>query len=122
MKANRPTDAPRRRYERLAAQVANTGLILQGTITERTIVRKAPLTARKSKTYGPYYQWTWKHHGKTVTVNLTRTQAKAYQKAIDNHRKVEELLRRMRALSLDILEATTPSVNRRKPRKGLPQP
>jgi len=116
MKANRPTDAPRRRYERLAARVATTGLILQGTITERTIVRKAPNVARKNKTYGPYYQWTWKRNGKTVTVNLTRAQAKAYHKAIDNHRKVEQLLRQMRTLSLEILEATTPSVNRRKAR------
>jgi len=55
-------------------------------------------------------------------VNLTRAQAEAFQKAIDNHRKVEDRLRKMRALSLQILEATTPSVNRRKARTHPAQP
>ena len=116
MKTDRPTEARRRRYARLTARLGATGLILQGTITERTIVREAPSAPRKKKTYGPYYQWTWKHDGKTVTVNLTRSQAQAYQKAIDNHRRLEKLTREMRALSLAMLEATTPSVRQRKPR------
>ena len=116
MKTDRPTDARRRRYERLTARLAKTGLILQGTIMERTIVRTPPNAPRHKKAYGPYYQWTWKHDGRTVTVNLTRAQARAYQKAIDNHRKLERLTREMRALSLAILEATTPSVKRRKAR------
>jgi hypothetical protein len=108
--------ALQRRYERLAGRLAKTGLVLQGTITQRTLHRPHPEAPGQQKTYGPYYQWTWKQEGKTVTVNLTAPQAKAYQRAIDNHRRLTGLLREMRALSLQILEATTPSVQRRKTR------
>ena len=111
-----PTAALRRRYERVRARVAKIGLVLQGTITERTITRPNPVQRDQQNTYGPYYQWTRKHDGKTVTVNLSASQARAFQRAIDNHRKLVELLREMRALSWQILEATTAGVKRRKPR------
>ena len=107
----------RRRYERLRTELGKIGLILQGTITERTIEREDPANPGTKKTYGPYYQWTWKHKGKTTTVNLTGPQAKAYQKAIINHRKMEKTLKEMRALSLKICEATTKGVKKRKSKK-----
>ena len=107
----------RRRYDRLTAQLRMIGLVLQGTITERTIEREDPAEPRKQKTYGPYYQWTWKRRGKTVTVNLTASQAKVYQKAIDNHRKMEKILKEMRELSLKICEATTKGVKKRTSKK-----
>lgn len=103
-----------KRYNRVAAKLADLGPILQGTITERTIVRPDPKHHGKEKTYGPYYQWTWKRDGKTVTVNLSATQAKLYRKAINNHRKMEEVIQEMRRLSLAILEETTEGVTRRK--------
>jgi hypothetical protein len=114
---NTSLDQLRRRYDRLAARLAKVGLVLQGTITQRTIEREDPAAPGKQKTYGPYYQWTWKRRGKTVTVNLTASQAKVYQKAIDNHRKMEKILKEMRALSLKICEATTEGVKKRKSKK-----
>lgn len=105
------------RYARLTAQIAKLGTVLQGTITERSVERKDPHHPGKTKTYGPYYQWTFKRQGKTVTVNLTRTQAKTYQRAINNHRKLEKTTQEMRELSLKILEATTRAVKRRKSTK-----
>ena len=110
------TNPMQRRYARLTARLSRLGFILQGTITERSIVRADPHAAGKDKTYGPYYQWTFKQHGKTVTINLTASQAKTYQSAIDNHRKMEDILDKMRTLSLEILEAKTQSVKKRKPR------
>ena len=112
----RDTAAARTRYAGLATQLAKLRPVLQGTITERTIVRDDPTQPGKEKIYGPYYQWTRKRQGKTVTVNLTAPQAKAYQRAIDEHRKLEQILDEMRALSLQILEATSPCVVKRKPR------
>lgn len=111
---NRAADARERRYVRLAAELAKTGLVLQGTITERTIQRDDPQAPGKQKSYGPYYQWTFKQHGKTVTVNLTAAQAKTYQRAIENHRKMENILEEMRTLSKEILESTTTGVKKRK--------
>ena len=81
------------------------------------MVRADPQAPGREKTYGPYYQWTFKRTGKTVTVNLTASQAKTYQRAIDNHRKMEKTLEEMRTLSLEILEAKTQGVRKRKPRK-----
>lgn len=103
-----------RRYTRLVERVGKTGLILQGTILPRTIVQPDPKDPGKEKTLGPYYQWTFKKTGKTITVNLTASQAKTYQKAIDNHRRMERIIQEMRELSLQILEASTVSVKRRK--------
>jgi hypothetical protein len=108
--------AMERRYGRLAARLAKLGFVLQGTITERSMVRPDPKNPKKEKTYGPYYQWTFKRKGKTTTVNLTASQAKTYQRAIDNHRKMEETMEKMRTLSLKILEAKTEGVKKRKPR------
>jgi len=51
-------------------------LILQGTITERTIEAGDD----KKIIYGPYYQWTRKISQKTVTVNLSPSQVKLYKK------------------------------------------
>ena len=98
------------RYEALATQLSKTGLILQGTITERSIESEED----KEKVYGPYYQWTRKIRQKTVTVNLSRSQAKVYKKAIDNNKKLEKIIKEMLALSMKILEATTEGVKKRK--------
>ncbi len=53
-------ETKRRRYARLSAQLSKIGFVLQGTITERRIVRDTPNAAGGTTTYGPYYQWTWK--------------------------------------------------------------
>ena len=107
----RPMEA---RYQRLKAKLARLGPILVGTITPRVIEREDPQQPGVTKTYGPYYQWTFKQEGKTVTQNLTAKQARVYQKAIDNQRKMEQILAEMRTLSLAILEENTEGVIKRK--------
>jgi hypothetical protein len=114
--AKRSVEALQRRYARLVERLGKTALILQGTITERTIVQADPKNPKKQKIYGPYYQWTFKLAGKTTTVNLTASQAKAYQRAIDNQRKMETMIQEMRELSLRILQDSTVGVRKRKPR------
>lgn len=103
----------KKRYERLAARLAKLGPIVQGTITERTITKEDPREPARPKTIGPYYQWTFKRNAKTVTVNLSRSQVKPFQKAIDNNRTLQTFLTQMRELSRHILDATTQGVRRR---------
>ena len=104
----------RRQFERLAGPLAKTRWLLVGTIRPRRI----PSRRDGSKQWlGPYYQWTFKEHGKTVTVNLSASQVKAFQRAIDENRRLETRLSEMRLLSRHFLEATTPSVKRRKPKR-----
>jgi hypothetical protein len=90
MPGKKPNEAARLRrdYGRLAARLSKLNFIAQGAITERTIMRPDPGHPTTRRAYGPYYQWTWKKEGKTVTVNLTAPQAKAFRKAIDEHRKL----------------------------------
>lgn len=103
----------RRRIERLAAQLGRPGCVLVGTIRPRWI----PARRGKAKgRLGPYYQWTFKDRGKTVTVNLAPAQVKLFQQAIDRQRRAEDLLAEMRALSRQYLEATTHGVKRHKPK------
>jgi len=47
-------------------------------------------------------------------VNLSASQAKTFQRAIDNNRKLEAIIKEMRTLSRTILEATTQGVKKRK--------
>jgi hypothetical protein len=101
------------RYQQLRKRLGGVGLIVQGTITPRYTQQTDPQDRRKKKTYGPYYQWTWKKKGKTVTVNLSDQQIKAFRRAIRNQRQVEVILGEMRTLSLDLLNLTTPGVQQR---------
>jgi hypothetical protein len=99
---------------RFRSGLPKLGPIVQGTITERTITKPAPDDAKRTRTIGPYYQWTFKRNAKTVTVNLSAAQAKTFQQAIDNNRKFEAILQEMRTISRTILEATTQGVKKRK--------
>jgi hypothetical protein len=103
-----------KQYQQLLQQLSQVGLIVQGTVTPRQITRPDPKDRRKKKTYGPYYQWTYKLQGKTVTENLTRSQAKEFQKAINNQRKLEAIVSKMLALSKTILQNTTVGVTKRR--------
>jgi len=114
MKKDHSPQRMKQQYQRLAARLAKLGPILQGTITQRVIERSDPGEPGKKKAYGPYYQWTYKRGGKTVTVNLTASQAKTYQRAIDRHRELEATTEKMRELSLAVLEQTTKGVAKRK--------
>jgi hypothetical protein len=107
----------KKRYARLAARLTQPGLLLQGNITQRTIARPDTQDPEHPKTIGPYYQWTFKRNAKTVTVNLSASQLKPFNKAIDSNRQLEVLLTDMRELSREILEATTKGVQRRKRNK-----
>ena len=114
MEKNNPSAAAlRRRLASLAKRLGQTGCVLVGTIRPRWL----PLRdGRTHKRLGPYFQWTFKERGKTVTVNLAASQVTAFQQAIDRHRKAEELLAEMRALSRLYLDVTTEGVKRRKPK------
>ena len=101
----------RKKMNALKEKFVGTGLLLQGNISERTIPRE---DGSKKKNYGPYYQWTFKKDGKTVTVNLSATQVEEFQKAIDNNRETENMMEEMRKLSLEILDLSTQGVIKRK--------
>jgi hypothetical protein len=103
-----------RKFDRLRKRLTSLGPILVGTITERTILRKDPKQPGEAKSFGPYYQWTFKEAGKTVTVNLSAAQVKRFQKAIDQNHLLENTAEEMRTLSRQILDKITVGVVKRK--------
>ncbi len=53
---------------------------------------------------GPYYQWTRKVRGKTVTVRLTEQQAERVRNWIENGRQLDRIVVEMETLSLRMTE------------------
>src|SRR5208282_3608786 len=68
---------------------------------------------RPTPTPRPYYQWTAKINGKTVTRRLNQTEAELYQEWIDNDRQLRHVIQQMRevaakATELKLKQAATP--------------
>lgn len=103
-----------RRYHALAAQIADIGYIAAGTITHRHTRCANPncrCHADPPQMHGPYWQWTAKVDGKTVTRRLTQPEAELYQQWIDNDRRLRAITSQMRetaaqATALILTEAT----------------
>jgi hypothetical protein len=117
----RPTTAQRlatyqARYAELAGQLADVGLIAAGSVTQRyTRCTSAGCrcNADPPQPHGPYYQWTAKVNGKTVTRRLTPEQAGLYQEWIANDRRMRGLITKMRdvaakATDLMLTDAAAP--------------
>jgi hypothetical protein len=105
-----------RRYRDLAAQLADIGLISSGSITRRYTVCGTPGCKCHGddplQRHGPYYQWTAKENGKTVTRRLNASEATLYGEWIANDRHMRRLITQMRELAakagqLKIKEAAT---------------
>ena len=95
------------RYRELAAQLATIGLIHSGSITRRYTRCATPgckCHADPPQPHGPYYQWTAKINGKTVTRRLTETEAELYQEWIANDRQLRQLIQQMRQIAAKATE------------------
>jgi hypothetical protein len=86
-----------------------------GSITRRYTVCGTPgchCHADPPQRHGPYYQWTAKENGKTVTRRLSTQEAKLYQEWIANDRRMRRLIGQMRQVAakageLKVKEAVT---------------
>jgi hypothetical protein len=96
----RPADEER--YEELKRSIAELGFFRYGSLVRRFMpCGKAGCRCQASppKLHGPYYQWTRKVGGKTVTVRLTRQQAKLLETWIANGRRLDRTLAQMERAS-----------------------
>lgn len=93
-----------RRYRALAAQLADVGYIAAGSITHRHTRCANPncrCRADPPQMHGPYWQWTAKVDGKTVTRRLSQTEAELYQEWIDNDRQLRAITAQMREVAAE---------------------
>lgn len=91
-----------RRYAEIAAQLAGIGLISSGSVTSRYTrcgTAGCRCHADPPKLHGPYFQWTTKVKGKTVTRRLNPAEAALYQEWIANNRHLRQLLDQMRQVA-----------------------
>jgi hypothetical protein len=95
-------------YQRLCADLAQTGYISQGTVLDRSTLRH-PRSG---------YQWTRKLARKTITVSLSQEQFRALRQAIANRRRLQKTIAQMERLTRRILFSTLPDTRRRKSLPG----
>jgi hypothetical protein len=101
----------RREYRRLCKQLENLPLLAQGSVFAIDPPEAAPRASRR-------YAWTRKVKAKTVTRGLTAEEYRQLKAAIDENRKVEAILKRLREISQDALVASkrkSPEKRGRKP-------
>ncbi len=92
-------------YAVLARSAVQHPRILQGSVND---------VSRKSPGANITYTWTRKVKAKTVTVALSREQAKAFRQAIEANRRIEKALTRLRELSQEALLSDLPGVPKRR--------
>lgn len=93
------------------AQIARTGQVLPGSITERHTRCGHPGCACQAdppRRHGPYWQWTRKIANKTVGGYLSKEQASEYQRWIANDRRLRDLVSRLEQIGIEHLEADQP--------------
>ena len=104
-----------RRYRELAAELADLGYIAAGSITQRSTRCGTPSCrchADPPQLHGPYWQWTAKVNGKTVTRRLSQTDAKLYQEWISNDRQLRKTITKMRQLAAKASELMITKANK----------
>jgi hypothetical protein len=97
------------RYRELAAQLGDLGYIAAGSITCRHTRCGTPnchCHGDPPQMHGPYWQWTAKINGKTVTRRLSQSEAKLYQEWIANDRQLRAIITQMRQVAAKAAELT----------------
>lgn len=95
-------------YENLQAELTKIGFISSGSVMRRyTSCGKAgcKCQADPPQRHGPYWQWTRKVAGKTVTRRLTEAEADLYRQWIDNGRQLNKIVANMETISTKAGEA-----------------
>jgi len=92
----------RARFETRAHELAQVGFLIRGSIIERfSRCGTAGCACHDDppKLHGPYWQWTTKVKGKTVTRNLSDEQKHRYQEWMDNAKRVDQIVAELFELS-----------------------
>lgn len=91
------------RIEQLTRALADLGLVRPGSLVKRYMPcgrAGCRCLADPPQLHGPYYQWSHKIGGRTVTRRLSQAQATACREWLRNHRQLKTIVRRMETLSL----------------------
>jgi hypothetical protein len=112
-----PTRRQQARAARITAELAGLGLALPGTLIQRHVRCGKPgcrCHADPPVLHGPYWQWTRKAGGKTITRLVPDDQLDDYRQWLDNDRRLRALVAELEELTLAIADAA-PRRKRRSP-------
>lgn len=99
--------ADRAEADRIATQLAELGFVLPGTVLHRYARCGKPgcrCQTDPPQLHGPFWSWTRKINGRTVTRRLTDDQLRDYQPWFDNSRRLRALVSELEDLSLRALD------------------
>jgi hypothetical protein len=86
----------------LVAQLSDVGFVWHGSVT-RSLLTCGKSSCRchtaPAARHGPYAYWTTKVAGKTVSRLLTPVEAELHEEWIENRRRIEAVVRELKALS-----------------------
>jgi len=95
------------RYQALKNSIADLGYIRRGSIQRRFMPcgkARCCCQATPPELHGPYYDWTRKVRGKTVSLRLTAQEAKTLGDWIANARRLDNILAQMERVSQRLTE------------------
>jgi len=91
----------------LKNQITSRDWVLQGTLL-RQYKQCGKTNCRchqdKQHWHGPYWIWTRKEKGKTITKTLSKNQAKMVKKSLEEMKKINRLVEKWKLLSLRHME------------------
>lgn len=96
-----------RQFEALRAELTELGFFCKGTILARRMRCGKTTCACQSdpaQRHGPYFEWTYKVKGKTMSLHLQPKEAQVYQEGTAQWRRLRKLLARMENLSRRAIE------------------
>jgi hypothetical protein len=103
-----------RRHRELALQLLDLGFVSQGSVVLRHTHCGAPgcrCHADPPRLHGPYWQWTRRDSGKTVTRRVSEPQARLYQEWITNRRRLASIVAEMEKVCEQAAELLLPEAN-----------
>jgi hypothetical protein len=112
------------RFQDLKTNLSEVGPFRRGSVQRRFMPcgkSGCRCQANPPELHGPYYQWTRKVDGKTVTVRLTTEQAQLVREWVANARRIDGLLAALEVVSLrltqPLLEAAATGTGHRRYRR-----
>ncbi len=96
-----------RRYQELARALADVGPIQSGSLVHRYTRCTNPncrCRADPPRLHGPYWQWSTKIDGKTVSRRLSEREAALYAEWITNDRRLRQLISQMRQVAGEVTQ------------------
>lgn len=101
-------------YRELKRRILGLGWARPGSVTRRFMPCGQPTCrcmGRPPQLHGPYFQWSHKITGKTVSLRLSEDQARIAMEWAENYKQLKKLLRRMEQIALRETDRTLGSIS-----------